>query len=276
MVDFLSQLAASSSSLTPPWRPRRPGRAPWRKARCGRCSTASPRVYDLMNSVMTAGLHHRWRERAADLAAVGPGDRGARRRDRAPATSRSSWPRRVGPAGTVDRLRLLRGDARARARKVRRRCVGVGQRARAALRATTSSTPRPSASARATSPTSTAGSPRWRASCGPAAAWCPGDHHAAPPAALDVLLDLVRPDRARARAAGGRPGRLRLPARARSSASRRREALAARMARRGPDGRPLDPHRGRDHRPPRRDGRREQRRGGARPRRGRRRARAAR
>ena len=32
-------------------------------------------VYDLMNSVMTAGLHHKWRRRAADLAAVGPGDR---------------------------------------------------------------------------------------------------------------------------------------------------------------------------------------------------------
>src|SRR4051794_13465621 len=32
--------------------------------------------YDLMNSVMTAGLHHRWRERAADLARVGPGSRG--------------------------------------------------------------------------------------------------------------------------------------------------------------------------------------------------------
>src|SRR5215211_6385418 len=31
-------------------------------------------VYDLMNSVMTVGLHHRWRSRAADLAAVGPGD----------------------------------------------------------------------------------------------------------------------------------------------------------------------------------------------------------
>jgi demethylmenaquinone methyltransferase / 2-methoxy-6-polyprenyl-1,4-benzoquinol methylase len=30
-------------------------------------------VYDRMNSVMTAGMHHRWRERAADLAAVGPG-----------------------------------------------------------------------------------------------------------------------------------------------------------------------------------------------------------
>jgi demethylmenaquinone methyltransferase / 2-methoxy-6-polyprenyl-1,4-benzoquinol methylase len=30
-------------------------------------------VYDVMNSVMTAGLHHRWRERAVDLARVGPG-----------------------------------------------------------------------------------------------------------------------------------------------------------------------------------------------------------
>jgi demethylmenaquinone methyltransferase/2-methoxy-6-polyprenyl-1,4-benzoquinol methylase len=32
-------------------------------------------VYDLMNAVMTAGLHHRWRSRAADLARVGPGSR---------------------------------------------------------------------------------------------------------------------------------------------------------------------------------------------------------
>ena len=31
-------------------------------------------VYDLMNSVMTVGLHHRWRQRAADLAALAPGD----------------------------------------------------------------------------------------------------------------------------------------------------------------------------------------------------------
>ena len=29
--------------------------------------------YDVMNSVMTVGLHHRWRARAADLAAVEPG-----------------------------------------------------------------------------------------------------------------------------------------------------------------------------------------------------------
>lgn len=31
--------------------------------------------YDVMNSVMTAGLHHGWRRRAADLAQIGPGDR---------------------------------------------------------------------------------------------------------------------------------------------------------------------------------------------------------
>lgn len=32
-------------------------------------------VYDVMNTVMTAGLHHRWRARAVDLARVGPGTR---------------------------------------------------------------------------------------------------------------------------------------------------------------------------------------------------------
>jgi demethylmenaquinone methyltransferase / 2-methoxy-6-polyprenyl-1,4-benzoquinol methylase len=30
--------------------------------------------YDVLNSVMTAGLHHRWRERAADRAELSPGD----------------------------------------------------------------------------------------------------------------------------------------------------------------------------------------------------------
>ncbi len=30
--------------------------------------------YDLLNSLMSAGLHHRWRERAADKAALKPGD----------------------------------------------------------------------------------------------------------------------------------------------------------------------------------------------------------
>jgi demethylmenaquinone methyltransferase / 2-methoxy-6-polyprenyl-1,4-benzoquinol methylase len=32
-------------------------------------------LYDRMNSVMTAGLHHQWRRRAADLAELSPGDR---------------------------------------------------------------------------------------------------------------------------------------------------------------------------------------------------------
>ena len=30
--------------------------------------------YDALNTVMTAGLHHRWRQRAADRADLGPGD----------------------------------------------------------------------------------------------------------------------------------------------------------------------------------------------------------
>ncbi len=32
-------------------------------------------VYDLLNTVMTAGLHHRWRARAVDFACIGPGSR---------------------------------------------------------------------------------------------------------------------------------------------------------------------------------------------------------
>src|ERR671930_1347116 len=58
------------------------------------------RVYDLMNSLMTAGLHHRWRERAADLAEVGPGDRAL---DVATGTGdlAIALSRRVGPSGEV-------------------------------------------------------------------------------------------------------------------------------------------------------------------------------
>jgi demethylmenaquinone methyltransferase/2-methoxy-6-polyprenyl-1,4-benzoquinol methylase len=57
-------------------------------------------VYDLMNSVMTAGLHHRWRERAADLARLAPGDRAL---DVAAGTGDLAieLKRRVGPAGEV-------------------------------------------------------------------------------------------------------------------------------------------------------------------------------
>jgi demethylmenaquinone methyltransferase/2-methoxy-6-polyprenyl-1,4-benzoquinol methylase len=58
------------------------------------------RVYDLMNSVMTAGLHHRWRERAADLAVLQPGGRAL---DVASGTGDLAieLARRVGPSGTV-------------------------------------------------------------------------------------------------------------------------------------------------------------------------------
>ena len=57
-------------------------------------------LYDRMNTVMTAGLHHRWRTRAADLAAV---PRGGRALDVATGTGDLALElsRRVGPSGTV-------------------------------------------------------------------------------------------------------------------------------------------------------------------------------
>jgi demethylmenaquinone methyltransferase/2-methoxy-6-polyprenyl-1,4-benzoquinol methylase len=57
-------------------------------------------VYDLMNSVMTAGLHHRWRARAADLAALEPGGRAL---DVATGTGDLAveLQQRVGPSGEV-------------------------------------------------------------------------------------------------------------------------------------------------------------------------------
>jgi demethylmenaquinone methyltransferase/2-methoxy-6-polyprenyl-1,4-benzoquinol methylase len=57
-------------------------------------------LYDVMNSVMTAGLHHAWRRRAVDLAEVGEGDRAL---DVATGTgdlAAELW-RRVGPSGEV-------------------------------------------------------------------------------------------------------------------------------------------------------------------------------
>jgi demethylmenaquinone methyltransferase / 2-methoxy-6-polyprenyl-1,4-benzoquinol methylase len=57
-------------------------------------------VYDLLNTVMSAGLHHRWRARAADLARVRPGDRVL---DVATGTGDLAieLARRVSPAGEV-------------------------------------------------------------------------------------------------------------------------------------------------------------------------------
>jgi demethylmenaquinone methyltransferase / 2-methoxy-6-polyprenyl-1,4-benzoquinol methylase len=57
-------------------------------------------VYDFMNTAMTAGLHHRWRARAVDLAGVGPGSRVL---DVATGTGDLALElaRRVGPHGEV-------------------------------------------------------------------------------------------------------------------------------------------------------------------------------
>ncbi len=57
-------------------------------------------VYDRMNSVMTAGMHHHWRARAADLAAVEAGDAVL---DVATGTGDLALElaRRVGPTGVV-------------------------------------------------------------------------------------------------------------------------------------------------------------------------------
>jgi demethylmenaquinone methyltransferase/2-methoxy-6-polyprenyl-1,4-benzoquinol methylase len=57
-------------------------------------------LYDRMNSVMTAGLHHRWRERAVELSGLGPG---ARALDVATGTGdlALALAARVGPGGEV-------------------------------------------------------------------------------------------------------------------------------------------------------------------------------
>src|SRR3954447_2676880 len=57
-------------------------------------------VYDRMNTVMTAGLHHQWRRRAADMAALSPGDRAL---DVATGTGDLALDlaQRVGPGGEV-------------------------------------------------------------------------------------------------------------------------------------------------------------------------------
>ena len=127
--------------------------------------------YDLMNSVMTAGMHHRWRERAADLARVGPGRQRARR------VLRHRRPRaRAGAAGSGRAGASSGSTSPPRCSSWRRPSRRTPARRSRGCRATRSSCPSttassmrpPSASARATSSTSSAASPRWRASCGPA------------------------------------------------------------------------------------------------------------
>ena len=82
LVNFLASLKGngqrgarrSGAAAEGGWAPGRPaGTLPAESVRAMFDRIAG--VYDLMNTVMTAGLHHRWRARAVDLARVGPGDR---------------------------------------------------------------------------------------------------------------------------------------------------------------------------------------------------------
>jgi demethylmenaquinone methyltransferase / 2-methoxy-6-polyprenyl-1,4-benzoquinol methylase len=78
-------------------------------------------VYDRMNRIMTAGMDRRWRARAADLAAVGPGERVL---DVATGTGDLAveLAGRVGPAGEVvasDFSEAMLARARAKDRRVR-------------------------------------------------------------------------------------------------------------------------------------------------------------
>jgi demethylmenaquinone methyltransferase/2-methoxy-6-polyprenyl-1,4-benzoquinol methylase len=80
------------------------------------------RVYDRMNGMMTAGLHHQWRRRAADLAALAPGGRAL---DIATGTGDLAFElgHRVAPDGVIvgadfseNMLSIARAKADARAR----------------------------------------------------------------------------------------------------------------------------------------------------------------
>jgi demethylmenaquinone methyltransferase / 2-methoxy-6-polyprenyl-1,4-benzoquinol methylase len=66
------------------------------------------RYYDLINSIMSAGLHHSWRVRAADIAKVGPGDRVL---DVAAGTGDLTieLSKRIGPGGEVVGIDLSEG-----------------------------------------------------------------------------------------------------------------------------------------------------------------------
>ena len=192
-------------------------------------------VYDLMNSAMTAGLHHRWRERAVDRAELGAGRPARSTSAAAPATWRWSSPagsaRTAGWSAATSPSRCSTSRAqKARRGGPRAGRVRVGRRARAALRRRDvrrghgrlrrPQPRRPRARAR----------PRWPGCCARRPPGDPRDHAAAAAAAVVLLLALVRPPRAAARDARRRPRRLHLPARVGQALPR------ARAARR--DGRP--------------------------------------
>ena len=76
-------------------------------------------VYDLLNTVMTAGLHHQWRRRAADLAALSVPAIGCSTSRPAPATWRSSSPGASGRAARWSVRTSRSGCWRSRARRRR-------------------------------------------------------------------------------------------------------------------------------------------------------------
>ena len=190
--------------------------------------------YDLMNSVMTAGLHHRWRAPRRR-----PG--GARRRATArstsrpaPATWRSSSRAASGRAARSSARTSPRRCSSARAAKAPGAAPGSGATRSSCPTRAGASTPRRSASARATSPTSTAGWPRWPA-------WCrPGGRVVVleittprrPPLST-FYSGVVRPRRAAHRAPHRRAGGLHATCRARSGASRRPRGSPRRWQRAG-------------------------------------------
>ncbi len=214
-------------------------------------------VYDLMNTAMTAGLHHRWRERAADLARVGPGSRVL---DVATGTGDLAieLARRVSPGGEVvgcDFAEAMLARARAKASAAERsgacsRASSGATRWSCPTRMTPSTRPR-WASAPATSPDLGGGLREMARVVRPGGRVVVLEITTPTQAAAVALLRaVVRPPRARARAAGGHRswrsrhgfGEHRRPARSptptptcptRSSASRRPPCWPPRWSARG-------------------------------------------
>ena len=82
-------------------------------------------LYDRMNTVMTAGLHHHWRRRAADLAARARRATARSTWPPAPATWRSSWPAGWRPEARWSASTSPSGCSSSRAtRRPRRRTLG--------------------------------------------------------------------------------------------------------------------------------------------------------